>query len=121
MKSIFASLMWKEIQDQKWPCLAAAGVALGSPLISAPFNISLAHDRILTVFTFYPIIAGAFFGARAAAGEHANRTAEFLASLPASPRAMGLFRLLVTVIAALIPLLGTALFDMVLAGAWEDL
>src|SRR5262245_17645141 len=104
MRSVYRSLLWKEFHEHKWVAVAAAGVTLAVPLMYAPLDAVVGLERLVLALIWYPLVGGTFFGARAAAGERARGTAPFVGALPISPRWIGLVRIVVILLVALLPL-----------------
>ncbi|HEY2412415.1 MAG TPA: hypothetical protein VGI40_09245 [Pirellulaceae bacterium] len=104
MNAIVKKLLWKEFQELKWETAASAAIVLTLPVCLAFRDANLALMTIMPNIWLYPILAGVFFGARAAAGERTGRTASFVAALPVSHRLLGMVRLAATFLASMLPL-----------------
>ncbi len=103
MLSILRNLAWKEGHELVSAALAATAVTLSIPLCYVFRDVNAAYFGVHTAFVGYPLLAGVFFGMRAAAGERASRTASFIAALPVSYRFLGTARLTMSLLAAAIP------------------
>jgi hypothetical protein len=104
MTTIVKNLVWKEFHELKSSVIAATAILVS---ISVCYAFRDHSDRLTGAnagFWAYPLLAGVFFGMRAAAGERSNRSAVFIASLPVSHRVLGAVRLLATLCAAIVPL-----------------
>src|SRR5262245_13165352 len=109
MLSVYRSLLWKEFHEHKWVAVAAASVALAVPLMYAPLDAMQGLERLVLALVWYPLVGGTFFGARAAAGERSRGTAPFVGAIPVSPQKIGLVRMVVILLVALLPLVVLAL------------
>src|SRR4051812_46680843 len=104
MNAIIKKLLWKEFQELKWETLAATAIVLTLPVCLAFRDANLALMTIVPNIWLYPILAGVFFGARAAAGERTGRTASFVAALPVAHKLLGMVRLAAVFLALMVPL-----------------
>lgn len=108
-----AALVWREYRELRWVVLGAAVIVAAWPLVfvcRGQLEDALIAIRITVMM--YAIWGGALFGMRAAAGERDGRTAAFVHALPVRPAVLGAVRLLATVVAVLLPLLGIALLSL---------
>ena len=109
MFSILKNLGWKEFHELKSDAFAATAVTLSIPLCYVIRDVNAAYFGVYTAFSGYPLLAGVFFGMRAAAGERASRTASFIAALPIPYRLLGVARLTAALLAACVPVVALLL------------
>ena len=105
MGSICLNLGWKELHELKWVTLSTLAAAAAIPAYCTVRDPQVATFWVQMMLVIYPFFGGICFGMRAAAGERARRTAPLLAAMPVRPPLLGLFKLLPTLIAVLIPVL----------------
>ncbi|HMC12146.1 MAG TPA: hypothetical protein VKH44_12685, partial [Pirellulaceae bacterium] len=115
MSSLIKNLCWKEFHELKWGTVAAAAIVLAIPLCDIFRDAGAAYFGVHTSLSIYPLLAGVFFGMRAAAGERTSRTASFVAALPVSHRLLGASRLAATLIAAVVPAVALLLLGVILS------
>lgn len=114
MISILKNLAWKEFHELRSAACAATAVTLSIPLCYVYRDMNAAYFGVHSAFAGYPLLAGVFFGMRAAAGERASRTATFIAALPTSYRLLGVARLTATLVAACVPVVALLLLGALL-------
>jgi ABC-type transport system involved in multi-copper enzyme maturation permease subunit len=114
MIAILKNLAWKEFHELKSAAFAATAITLSIPMCYIFRDINAAYLGVHTAFAGYPLLAGVFFGMRAAAGERASRTATFVAALPASYRLLGVARLMATLAAACVPVVALLFLGAIL-------
>src|SRR5438045_1966861 len=113
MGGILLNLCWKEYRELRWNVLAMVAIGVSLPLYALARQPDTAFFWVLMIMASYSMIGGICFGMWAAAGERANRSADFLHAVPISPRALGAIKLGIMILAALIPLLVISLLGLV--------
>jgi ABC-type transport system involved in multi-copper enzyme maturation permease subunit len=120
MLSILKNLAWKEFHELISAALAATAVTLSIPMCYVFRDVNAAYFGVHTAFVGYPLLAGVFFGMRAAAGERTSRTASFIAALPISYRFLGTARLAMSLLAAALPVIALLVLGAILKPRIDD-
>src|SRR5262245_40439918 len=114
MIAILRNLAWKEFHELKSAAFAATAITLSIPFCYIFRDVNAAYFGMHAAFWGYPLFAGVFFGMRAAAGERASRTASFIAALPVSYRVLGIARLVMSLFAAVLPVVALLVLGTIL-------
>jgi hypothetical protein len=119
MNSIWLSLLWKEWCEQRWKIMAFSSILIVASLLMFAISLTVrGWDRFgvvnllfysLGVMMFYAPVAGFFLGISAAGGENSRSTMRFARSLPLPMWQVACWKLLMAVVAAVLPICLTAM------------